>query len=49
MEYLHKVIGNNLSLKTLWKYLVCFVLLITQVYAAAEESDVRYETIENKV
>jgi hypothetical protein len=44
---LNKMIGINLSLKTVWKYVVCFVLLITQAYAAAEESDVLYQTIEN--
>jgi hypothetical protein len=44
---LNKMIGINLSLKTVWKYVVCFVLLITQAYAAAEESDALYQTIEN--
>jgi len=43
---LNKVIGNYLSLKTVWKYSVCFILLITQAYAA-EGADVRYKTIEN--
>ncbi|WP_170940487.1 acyl-CoA thioester hydrolase/BAAT C-terminal domain-containing protein [Pseudoalteromonas sp. NBT06-2] len=40
------MIGKNLSLKTIWKYLVCVILLITQAYATAEELDIRYETIE---
>jgi len=41
------MIGINQCLKTAWKYLVFFELLIIQAYVAAEESDVRYQVIEN--
>ncbi len=39
--------GNHLSLKSFLKYLLCAILLITQVDAVAEELDIQYETIEN--
>jgi dienelactone hydrolase len=38
---------NNLSLKAFWKFLLCSILLITQVDAVAEALDIQYETIEN--
>jgi hypothetical protein len=44
---LNKMIGINQRLKTAWKYLVFFELLIIQTYVAAEDSDVRYQVIEN--